>query len=59
MNKKDKRKVCETVVMEGFHYAFRHYSNFEEIKSKKFHQLREVYVKAAKELEEFIGLEDE
>jgi hypothetical protein len=39
---------------EGFDYAFRSYSSFEEVPSKKFHALREAYVAAAQALEDYI-----
>ena len=40
---------------EGFDYCFQHYSTFDEIEDEKFHQLRENYIKAAKQLEEYIN----
>lgn len=40
---------------EGFHYCFRHYSDFEEIKDEKFHELRLAYLEAADALEKYIG----
>jgi len=40
---------------EGFDYCFRFYSNFEEIKDKKFHELREAYKKIANELDDYIN----
>lgn len=40
---------------EGFDYCFQSYSNWKEIKDEKFHQLREAYLKAAKELEEYVN----
>lgn len=40
---------------EGFHYCFKHYSNFEEIDDDKFHELREKYLKSADELEHYIN----
>lgn len=40
---------------EGFHYCFKHYSRFEEIKDKKFHELRENYLKSSKLLEDYIN----
>jgi hypothetical protein len=49
--------IRETVNQEGFDYAFTGYSNFEEIKDKEFHRLREAYLKARKELAEYIGVE--
>lgn len=58
MKAKDKEQLCFTVDNEGFDYAFRHYSSFDKIKDKRFHQLREAYVKAAGELEEYIACED-
>ncbi len=39
---------------EGFDYCFRHYSSFEEVEDKKFHSLRESYIKIAEELEEYV-----
>ena len=39
---------------EGFHYCFDGYSNWKEIEDEKFHQLRENYLKSAKELKEYI-----
>lgn len=40
---------------EGFHYCFVHYSRFEEIKDKKFHELKNLYINTAKELEDYIN----
>jgi len=39
---------------EGFHYCFKHYSDFEEIEDKKLHELRLQYLKSANELEDYI-----
>lgn len=39
---------------EGFDYCFRHYSSFEEVEDEKFHSLRELYIKIAEELEEYV-----
>jgi hypothetical protein len=47
---------------EGMDYCFMHYSNFEEIKDKKFHELRKAYVKAAIDLQRYVvekALEEE
>lgn len=44
---------------EGFHYAFIHYSDFDEVKDKKFHKLRKAYIKATNDLATYIGLEGE
>lgn len=59
LNKKDRRYVSDIVENEGFDYAFRHYSNFEKIKDKKFHELREKYINAGNELEEYCDLDFE
>ncbi len=47
-------EVRACVENEGFDYAFRHYSDFSQVKDKKFHALRKAYVKAAEALEKFI-----
>lgn len=47
--------VRATVENEGFDYAFRSYSDFHEVKDKKFHKLREAYLAAAKALEDYIA----
>jgi hypothetical protein len=58
MTKKDKYYVATKVESEGFDYAFIHYSSFEDIKDKKFHELRLAYIKATKELSDYIGIEE-
>ena len=40
---------------EGFHYCFKHYSNFNEIKDVEFHKLRLKYLKSAELLENYIN----
>jgi len=55
MTKKQREYVRDTIENEGFDYAFRHYSDYEEIKDEKFHELRKAYEQAAKELEDYIG----
>jgi len=54
MNLEDVRACVDN---EGFDYAFRHYSDFEEVDDPEFHRFRRAYVKAAKELGEYIGSE--
>ena len=44
---------------EGFHYCFIHFSNWEEIKDEKFHQLRNQYIKSAEELKKYIQSKNE
>lgn len=40
---------------EGFHYCFESYSNFDEIKDDKFHELRKEYLRISKELEDYVN----
>ena len=32
------------MIDEGFHYCFKHYSSFEDIKDEEFHRLRTNYL---------------
>lgn len=57
MTEEEKQDVCNTVDCEGFDYAFRDYSSFDEIKDNKFHDLRTKYIVAAEKLEEYIDWE--
>ena len=58
MKKDEKTRMAGVVDNEGFDYAFRYYSSFDDIKDPKFHELRKAYVEAAKALSDYIGLED-
>ena len=58
MKEKDMEYVRSKVDNEGFDYAFIHYSNYEDIKDKKFHELRLAYIKAAKDLSKYLGVEE-
>lgn len=40
---------------EGIDYCFEHYSNWNEIKNKKFHQLREQFLKNMVEMREYVN----
>ncbi|MEK9180273.1 MAG: hypothetical protein AAB897_02580 [Patescibacteria group bacterium] len=59
MTAKEKQEIRETIESEGFDYAFTAYSDFDEVKDPKFHQLRQAYLAARKALAEYIGYEDE
>lgn len=39
---------------EGFHYCFKHYSDFKEIEDDKLHELRLAYLDSANKLEKYI-----
>lgn len=49
-----KAKVILTAAHEGFDYAFRNYSSFDEITDPKFHQIRRQYIKAADSLDHYL-----
>lgn len=55
MTKEEKTDVKCSIDNEGFDYAFRSYSNFEEVKDEEFHKLRKVYIEAADALEKYIN----
>lgn len=59
MKPKDAKYVRETIENEGFGYAFLDYSDFEDIKDEKFHELRKAFIKAQQELDDYIGFKDE
>jgi hypothetical protein len=58
MKTKDRNIIKDTVEQEGFDYAFRHYSHFEDVKDQEFHRLRENYLKASQELIDYCGIEE-
>lgn len=39
---------------EGFHYCFKHYSDFKEIEDVELHKLRLTYIDIADKLENYI-----
>jgi hypothetical protein len=39
---------------EGFHYCFKHYSSFKEIKDEEFHELRKQYIEISNKLEKYV-----
>ena len=57
MKAEDMENVRDRADCEGFDYAFRHYSAFEEVEDEEFHKLRKAYVKAAEELASYIGFD--
>ena len=52
--KEDWAMVSYRMRNEGFDYCWRHYSNFEEIKDEKFHELRKAYIATANELQKYV-----
>lgn len=43
-------KVIEDIECEGFHYAFHHYSNYDDVEDERFQNLRKAYIKASEDL---------
>lgn len=54
MKENEKNHVLELLDHEGFDYGLKEY-DFKEVKDKKFHELREAYIKAANTLENYIN----
>ena len=55
LNEEDRVYIQSTIEKEGFDHAFVGYSDFSEIENPTFHVLRQAYLKAQSELEEFIN----
>jgi hypothetical protein len=53
--KEEREYVYHKMKDEGFHYCFKHYSSFKDIKDEEFHRLRINYLQSANELEEYIS----
>jgi len=50
----DWEMVLYRMKAEGFHYCFRSYSSFEDIKDEKFHELRKTYLSVSSQLEKYV-----
>ena len=48
------RDVQYAIENEGMDYAFRNYSDFDEVDDEEFHELRKIYIKAADAIEEYV-----
>lgn len=55
MTKEQRRAVQFKIYDEGLDYCFLYYSDWSQIKDKKFHSLREAYIKAAGNLQKYVG----
>jgi adenine-specific DNA methylase len=53
---KEKRKIKEIIDCEGFHYGLVSYSDFEDVKDERFHELLKAYRLAAGAIEEYLNL---
>jgi len=54
MKKKEAKGVLAAIRDEGMQYTFEFHSGFEEIDDDKFHQLRQDYLDAGKDLRKYI-----
>lgn len=54
MTSEEAKNVLQRIRQEGFHYCFESYSDWKEIADKKFHELREKYLKYGKELKSYL-----
>jgi RecG-like helicase len=56
---KDEKEIWENVQYrmdaEGFHYCFKYYSSFEEIKDENFHKLIKEYLEISDKMEEYVN----
>jgi hypothetical protein len=53
--KEDWQYIQSRIKQEGLHYCFKHYSDFDEIKDKMFHNHRQWYIESADRLEKYIN----
>lgn len=56
MKAKDKKTICQAINNEGFDYALRHYSNWDEIKDDEFQQMLLEYLQLVERIEDYIDL---
>jgi len=56
MTKKERLILLDRIDSEGMEYTFIHYSDFQEIKDKKFRELYDKYVTAHNELALYLGV---
>lgn len=57
ITEEQKDGVITAIEREGFDYTFRYYSTFEEIKDPVFRKLVSRYVRASKDLADFLGID--
>jgi len=60
LSPRERLHIHAIIENEGFDYGFRHKTSFkDEVKDPEFHRLLELYLKAAKELETYVGEPDD
>jgi len=55
MKRSDAESVLAIISAEGFDSAFNHHSTFKDIGDVKFHELRQAYIAASKELANYLA----
>lgn len=50
--------VMDTIDNDGLDYAMTHYSDYKEVEDEEFHDLRECFLRARKQLTDYLGLVD-
>ena len=55
LKKNDAESIIEIINAEGFHNAFNHYSTYRDINDMKFHELKNAYMNASKNLFDYIN----
>lgn len=55
MTQEEKSILLSKIENEGPEYCFLSYSDWEEIKDPEFHKLRDKYIMAANDLEDYIN----
>ena len=58
MKKSDLEEIQSIIDNEGFDYTFAHYSNFNDIKDKEYHELKKKFLDSRAELGKYLKLED-
>jgi len=58
MTKEDRQAVCEIIERKGLEGCFVSWSEFDDIDDPRFHKLRKAYLKAMKELEDYLELDE-
>jgi len=59
MTGKEVNYIQETIANEGIDYGLNDYTDFEEVKDKRFHNLLQDYRESRKDLLAYVGLDEE
>ena len=59
MDELDRQSVIDIIDQEGFYYTFAHFTSFEDIRDKKFHELRNAFLDARNALLDYLDFDEE